>query len=102
MQDQNRTSRVLIGESFVGEGAEAAHVNTVLGGREKVTQIEKDVSSQATVAGINGDLFSPGDGHPAGRLRDPGGRAPRAQVRRTLRQPGGRGCRSVDAVHDGR
>ena len=34
MQDQNRTSRVLIGESFVGEGAEAAHVNTVLGGRD--------------------------------------------------------------------
>src|ERR1700748_3814247 len=25
MQDQNRTSRVLIGESFVGEGGEAAH-----------------------------------------------------------------------------
>ncbi len=39
---------------------------TVLGGREKVTQIEKDVSAQATVAGINGDLFGAGDGHPAG------------------------------------
>ncbi len=39
---------------------------TVLGGREPVTQIEQDVSAQATVAGINGDLFSPGDGHPAG------------------------------------
>jgi Phosphodiester glycosidase/FlgD Ig-like domain len=39
---------------------------TVLGGREKVTQIEKDVSAQATVAGINGDLFSATDGHPAG------------------------------------
>ena len=25
---------VLIGESFVGEGAEAAHINTVLGGRD--------------------------------------------------------------------
>ncbi len=34
MEDQNRTSRVLIGESYVGEGAEAAHVNTVLGGRD--------------------------------------------------------------------
>src|SRR2546429_4102636 len=34
MQDQNRTSQVLIGESFAGEGAEAAHVNTVLGGRD--------------------------------------------------------------------
>ena len=31
MQDQNRTSGVLIGESYVGEGAEAAHINTVLG-----------------------------------------------------------------------
>lgn len=39
---------------------------TVLGGREKVTQIEKDVSAQATVAGINGDFFSATDGHPAG------------------------------------
>src|SRR6266550_1849655 len=34
MEDQNRTSGVLIGESFVGEGAEAAHINTVLGDRD--------------------------------------------------------------------
>jgi 5,6,7,8-tetrahydromethanopterin hydro-lyase len=34
MEDQNRTPQVRIGESFVGEGAEAAHVNTVLGGRD--------------------------------------------------------------------
>ena len=39
---------------------------TVIGGRERVTQIERDVSSQATVAGINGDFFSGADGHPAG------------------------------------
>jgi hypothetical protein len=39
---------------------------TVLGGRERATQIEKDVSSQATVAGINGDLFNPANGFPAG------------------------------------
>jgi hypothetical protein len=39
---------------------------TVTGGRERVTQIEKDVSSQATVAGINGDFFNSADGHPAG------------------------------------
>jgi hypothetical protein len=45
---------------------------TVLGGREKVTQIEKDVSSQATVAGINGDLFSAADGHPAGMFMSGG------------------------------
>src|SRR6478752_5235746 len=34
MRDQNGTSGVLIGESFVGEGAEAAHINTVLGDRD--------------------------------------------------------------------
>jgi hypothetical protein len=39
---------------------------TVLGGKERVTQMEKDVSNQATVAGINGDLFNAQDGHPAG------------------------------------
>ncbi|MDX6539161.1 MAG: hypothetical protein QOI71_771, partial [Gaiellales bacterium] len=39
---------------------------TVMGGRERVTQIEKDVSSQATVVGINGDLFNWTDGHPTG------------------------------------
>jgi len=39
---------------------------SVLGGKQRVTQMEKDVSSQMTVAGINGDLFSAGDGHPAG------------------------------------
>jgi Phosphodiester glycosidase/FlgD Ig-like domain len=46
-------------------GAVLGH-GTMVGGRERVTQIEKDVSSQATVAGINGDLFSSIDGHPAG------------------------------------
>jgi hypothetical protein len=39
---------------------------TVLGGKQRVTQLEKDVSSQMTVAGINGDLFSATDGQPAG------------------------------------
>src|SRR3984893_1027590 len=34
MEDQNRTSGVLIGESYIGEGAEAAHINTVLGDRD--------------------------------------------------------------------
>ncbi len=34
MQEQSETSPVLIGESFVGEGAEAAHINTVLGHRQ--------------------------------------------------------------------
>src|SRR5919198_3826549 len=39
---------------------------TILGAREKVTQLEKDVSAQATVAGINGDLWSASDLPPAG------------------------------------
>src|SRR4051795_7296094 len=39
---------------------------TVLGGKQRVTQMEKDASNQATVAGINGDLFSATDGPPAG------------------------------------
>jgi len=39
---------------------------TVVGGRARVTQIEKDISAQATVAGINGDLFNWNDSHPSG------------------------------------
>jgi hypothetical protein len=39
---------------------------TVTGGRERVTQIENDVSPTATVAGINGDFFDAADGHPSG------------------------------------
>ena len=40
--------------------------NTVLGVKQRVTQMEKDLSATATVAGINGDLFSAADGHPSG------------------------------------
>jgi hypothetical protein len=39
---------------------------TMTGGRERLTQIEKDVGAQATVAGINGDFFDQRDGHPSG------------------------------------
>src|SRR5438876_6545660 len=38
----------------------------ILGGRARVTQLEKEASAQATVAGINGDLSNATDGHPAG------------------------------------
>src|SRR5437660_11190478 len=41
--------------------------NAVLG-RERVTSMEKRVSGDATVAGVNGDLFSLSDGHPTGGL----------------------------------
>ena len=40
--------------------------NSVLGVKQRVTQLEKDLSATATVAGINGDLFSAADGHPSG------------------------------------
>src|SRR3954447_5335362 len=40
--------------------------NTIMGGAARLTQIQKDVSSQATVAGIEGDLFDPRDAHPSG------------------------------------
>jgi hypothetical protein len=41
--------------------------NTILG-RERVTSMQKRVSGDATVAGVNGDLFSWTDGHPTGGL----------------------------------
>ncbi len=45
---------------------------TVTGGLERVTQIEKDVSSRTTAAGINGDFFDALDGHPAGLFMSDG------------------------------
>jgi hypothetical protein len=42
--------------------------NDAILGRERVTSMLKRVSAEATVAGINGDLFSPADGHPTGGL----------------------------------
>jgi hypothetical protein len=35
-------------------------------GTERVTSMQKDVSTAATVAGVNGDLFNFKDGHPSG------------------------------------
>src|SRR5215213_8522623 len=40
--------------------------STVVGGRARVTQMQKELSAQATTAGINGDLFNEGDSHPTG------------------------------------
>jgi exopolysaccharide biosynthesis protein len=42
--------------------------NNAIIGRERVTTMERSVSSVATVAGVNGDLFSWSDGHPTGAL----------------------------------
>ncbi len=42
--------------------------NNAILGKDRVTSIEQDVSSVATVAGVNGDLFSLGDGHPFSTL----------------------------------
>jgi Phosphodiester glycosidase len=42
--------------------------NNAIIGRERVTSIQRSVSTAATVAGVNGDLFSWRDGHPTGAL----------------------------------
>ena len=42
--------------------------NNAIVGRERVTSMQRAVSSIATVAGVNGDLFSWRDGHPTGAL----------------------------------
>ncbi|HEU5279236.1 MAG TPA: phosphodiester glycosidase family protein [Gaiellaceae bacterium] len=42
--------------------------NNAILGRERVTSMQKRVSAEATVAGVNGDLFSWTDGHPTGAL----------------------------------
>jgi flagellar hook assembly protein FlgD len=42
--------------------------NDAIIGRERVTSMQRRVSTVATVAGVNGDLFSWGDGHPTGGL----------------------------------
>jgi hypothetical protein len=39
---------------------------TITGGTETVTQLERDVSGSATVAGIDGDLVRAADGSPSG------------------------------------
>jgi hypothetical protein len=42
--------------------------NGAIVGRERVTDMEKDLAATATTAGVNGDLFSLKDGHPSGAL----------------------------------
>ena len=42
--------------------------NETIVGRERLTSMQKRLSNHATAAGINGDLFSFGTGHPSGML----------------------------------
>jgi len=42
--------------------------NGTVTGRQRVTQMEKSVSDQATIVGTNGDLFNWNDGHPSGMV----------------------------------
>jgi exopolysaccharide biosynthesis protein len=42
--------------------------NETIVGREKLTDMEKRLSSSATTVGVNGDLFDTSDGHPSGVL----------------------------------
>ena len=41
---------------------------TIAGAPRRLTQIERDASATATVAGINGDFFDRRDGHPTGMV----------------------------------
>lgn len=41
-------------------------------GKETVTSMQKRLMPSATVAGVNGDLFNPGDGHPTGVVMQDG------------------------------
>lgn len=42
--------------------------NDVIVGRERVTQMQRRLSTTATVAGVNGDMFAWADGRPSGML----------------------------------
>jgi hypothetical protein len=42
--------------------------NGAIVGRERVTSMQRSISSSATVAGVNGDLFTFADGRPTGML----------------------------------
>lgn len=42
--------------------------NNAILGRERVTEMQRRVSGDGTVTGVNGDLFSFSDGHPTGAL----------------------------------
>jgi hypothetical protein len=46
--------------------------NGAIVGRERVTAMQRNVSSDATVAGVNGDLFTWADGRPSGVLMQSG------------------------------
>lgn len=46
--------------------------NGAIVGRERVTTMQRAISTQATVAGVNGDLFAWADGRPSGMLMQGG------------------------------
>jgi hypothetical protein len=66
--------------------------NQTILGRERVTDMQKDVSGTATVVGVNGDLFNWKDGHPTGMLMQ----------NRVLQSPPYRFRSSVGITSDGR
>jgi hypothetical protein len=66
--------------------------NGTILGKERVTDMQKDVSDTATVVGVNGDLFNFKDGHPSGMLMQD----------RVLQSPPYRFRSSVGITSDGR
>jgi len=65
--------------------------NGTVTGRQRVTQMEKSVSSQATIVGTNGDLFNWNDGHPSGMVMQDG----------VLKVPPSRGRSSIGVTNTG-
>ena len=65
--------------------------NGTVTGRQRVTQMEKSVSDQATVVGTNGDLFNWNDGHPSGMVMQDG----------VLKVPPSRGRSSIGVTNTG-
>src|SRR3954452_415060 len=65
--------------------------NGTVTGRQRVTQMEKAVSDQATVVGTNGDLFNWNDGHPSGMVMQDG----------VLKVPPSRGRSSIGVTNTG-
>jgi len=67
-------------------------------GRDRVTVMERQASSTATVAGVNGDYFNSGDGRPQGILMQSGVLESRPYEERSSLGVGRDGSLSVDQV----
>src|SRR5437899_2975634 len=72
--------------------------NDAIVGSERVTSMEKRVSSVATVAGVNGDFFDPHNGHPSGIVIQNGVLEHQPVAQRSSIGIGGDGILHVDRI----